>query len=240
MNKNNLDNARQLLSEIGSRFSDVFGVDGVVWAGPTEVECFPLLLNADRKRLPSNTTIARLANVDDLQGRHAEIIAEAYRNLSSAGSLLPPNVVVTLDGDKVKSRAAELLRRAYGDIICFLPCRNYESYLISPSALSWLLNSLPSFKDTQISCEVISDWIVANGRHPRYKCPEHEPFSSEWIHSVDGARLLEDLFERVSKYQETYLKPRYSVELTRWLLDNDLESLRELIDYAVSILPIAR
>src|SRR5262249_21649920 len=96
MNKDNLENARQLLSEIGSRFSDVFGADGVVWAeGQTEVECFLLLINVDRKRLSSNTIIARLANVDDLQGRHAEIIAEAYRNLSSAGSLLPPNIVVS-------------------------------------------------------------------------------------------------------------------------------------------------
>jgi hypothetical protein len=239
LNKNDIDDMRQLLNEIGSGFSDVFGFDGVVWVeGPTEVECFPMLLKNSNKHLAPGIGIARLANVDDLQGRHAEIIADAYRHLSSAGSLLPKNIAVSLDGDKVNTRAVALARRAFGDCLHFLPRRNYESYLIHTHALTAFLNTLPTFEKTPLAEDRVVGWITSNGRKSIYKAVESEPLSPEWMRTVDGSKMLEDMFENLSDTRETFFKPRYSLALTRWLLDNDPNSLDELRNYVISILPI--
>src|SRR5690349_6197032 len=88
LDQSDIESARQMLDEIGSRFSDVFGADAVIWVeGPTEVECFPLLVAATGRHMPPGTMIAPLRSTGDLKGRHAKAFADIYRNLSSAGSI---------------------------------------------------------------------------------------------------------------------------------------------------------
>ena len=52
------------------------------------------------------------------------------------------------------------------------------------------------------------------------------------MRDVDAPLLLSDLF---SEYVVEYRKTLHSVELTEWLLANDPEHLRELLDYLVSL-----
>jgi hypothetical protein len=90
----------------------VFGVDKVVWVeGPTEVECFQLLLASVNKRLLAGVSIVQLRATGDLEGRHSDIVADIYRNLSKTASLLPKNAVIIMDGDKRGGKRYQHWRR---------------------------------------------------------------------------------------------------------------------------------
>jgi hypothetical protein len=233
-----VDSARQVLDEIGSRFSDVFGADEVVWVeGPTEVECFPILLKAAGKQMPSGTVIVPLRSTGDLEGKHAKACADIYRNLSAAGSILPTNVAISLDGDKRGSASVASLEAVFGRIVQFLPRSMYENYLLHPGALMALLNSLPTFRETPTTKEEIKAWIEEQGQDVRYRAAKAQPFSPDWLAHVNGALLLDDLFQSISGTKEIYRKTSHSPWLTRWLTENDKEYVRDLLTYVAGLIP---
>src|SRR5262249_48291647 len=128
--RNDIQEMRFMLEDLGSRFSDVFGTDGVIWVeGPTERECFPRLLIAAGKELPPGWIIAQLRATGHLEGRHAKAYAEIYKNLSSAGSVLPTFIAISLDGDKEHDAKLTILEDVFGKVIRFLPRSTYENYL---------------------------------------------------------------------------------------------------------------
>jgi hypothetical protein len=229
---------RQVLGEIGTQLSDIFGADSVLWVeGPTEVQCFPLLLQAAGRVLDSGLTIAPLRNTGDLESRHGAIVADIYRNLSSAHTILPATVAVSLDGDKREMKEKKNLERAFGSVLHFLKRRCYENYLIHAAAICAVLNETASFKAAPIGQERIDSWIKANGKNPKYQAAADEPFSPRWLSKVDAPRLLEDLFQGLSEAQEIYRKPLHSVEMTRWLIAKDRPFLDELVEYVIGLIP---
>jgi hypothetical protein len=54
---------------------------------------------------------------------------------------------------------------------------------------------------------------------------------------VDSLALFDRLLSFLSGVSEIYRKTAYSPWLTRWLLENDPECVRELIDYVASLVP---
>lgn len=229
---------KQVLGEIGAQLSDVFGADSVLWVeGPTEVQCLPLLSQAGGRVLDSGLTIAPLRNTGDLESRHGAIVADIYRNLSSAHTILPTTIALSLDGDKRKMKERENLERAFGCVLHFLERRCYENYLIHPAAICAALNETESFKAAPIRRESVDDWIKANGNDSKYKAERDEPFSAHWLSEVDAPRLLEDLFQGLSEAKEIYRKPLHSVEITRWLISNDRPFLDELVEYVMGLIP---
>jgi len=233
--RGDIGNAKEVLDEIGSRLSDVFGADRVLWVeGPTETECYPLLLKAEGRELEFGTAIAPLRNTGDLESRHGEAIADIYRNLSSAYALLPSPIGVSLDGDKRDMPNLKTLERAFGKIITFLPRRCYENYLLHPAAIAHLLNATGSVETSETS---VRDWFRNRGSEPKYKVSKHEPLSAAWSQEVDAPALLDDLFQELSAGREIYRKTLHSPQLTKWLLENDRGSLEELIKYVVALIP---
>lgn len=233
-----VDSVRQMLHEIGSRFSDVFGADAVIWVeGPTEVECFPLLLKADGKAMPTGLVIAPLRSTGDLEGKHAKVCADIYRNLSAAGSILPKNVTISLDGDKRESAAVAGLEAVFGKIIQFLPRRMYECYLLHCGAVASLLNSLPTFAEEQTTKVAVETWIHSEGKRAKYGATGLEPLSGEWRSRVNAAFLLDDLFQELSGAKEIYRKTSHSVLLTKWLCSNDPDFISELRAYVSGLVP---
>lgn len=239
VDRKDLNSARQVLDELGSQLSDVFGADFVLWVeGPTEVDCFPVLLKALGRELPVGLAIAPLRNTGELESkRHAEIVADIYRNLSSAHTVLPTTIGLSLDGDKKGLDSERTLKIAFGDVIHFLERRCYESYLLHCEAIASLLNSLPSFQSQAVSVDAVRTWIEAEGRKKLYKADNFLPFTKEWMKAVDAPVLLEQLFQDLSGAKETYRKTLHSIELTRWLLANDRAFIQELIDYVASLVP---
>ena len=231
-----MDNAREILEEIGSRLSDVFGADAVIWVeGPTEEECFPLLLKAAEMQMPAGTIIARLRGTGDLEGKRAKACADIYLNLSAAGSILPRNVKICVDGDKRNDRQVANLEAVFRTTVSFLPREMYECYLLHPRGIAALLNTLPSFKDHQVGQEVVEAWINAEGNAPKYRASEAAVLSNDWLRSVDAAHLLGDLFETLSDAKESYRKTAHSPQLTRWLIEHDRAFLEELLAHVKTL-----
>jgi hypothetical protein len=209
----------------------VFGVDKVVWVeGPTEVECFQLLLASVNKRLLAGVSIVQLRATGDLEGRHSDIVADIYRNLSKTASLLPKNAVIIMDGDKRGGKKISALEKAFGLPVSFLVRRTYENYLLHPAAIVSCLNALPSFKDAPLNEATVKNAIMKIGSAKQYGASDHEVFSDKWLELVDAPNLLDDLFQNISDAREIYRKTVFSGEITRWLLTNDRNFLAPLVD----------
>jgi predicted ATPase len=232
-----LRSARQTLEELGSQLSDVFGADSVVWVeGPTEVQCFPLLLAASNRKALPNVALAPLRNTGDLEGRHAAAIADIYRNLTTSHAIIPTSLALCLDGDKANIANIRELNKAFG-AVHFLPRRCYENFLLDVRAMAEALNSFEYFKSKPTSADIVSSWLLKHGTEEKYGAKSHEVLSAEWLKQVDAPKLLDDLFQELSEATETFRKPLHSVQLTTWLLHNDPTALRELAEFVIGIVP---
>lgn len=237
--RSDLLQARQTLEELGSQLSDVFGADSVVWVeGPTEVQCFPLLLASSHKKATPNVALAALRNTGDLEGRHASAIADIYRNLTTSHAIIPTSVALCLDGDKANIANLRELKDAFGSVH-FLPRRCYENYLLNVRAICEILNALEYFKSRPTDSNTVEAWMLLHGSDPKYGAKELKPFSIEWLQTVDAPKLLNSLFEDSSESTETFRKPLHSVQLTRWLLQHEPDALQELVGFVVSAVPSA-
>lgn len=233
-----LDQARRVLEEIGSKLSDVLGADAVVWVeGPTEGDCFPLLLESISRPLQAGETIAPLRNTGDLEGRQAEIVADIYRNMTSAGALFPKHMIISFDGDKKEHARSKALSLAFGNVLRFLPRRTYENYLLSAAAIEAVLRSLPTFKAEVLHEGEVDGWIRENGKSKSYSATNTEVWSNEWITQVHAPKLLNDLFQEISKGKEAYDKRLHGAALTKWLIANDPAAIKELVTYVRGLLP---
>ena len=173
-----LRSARQTLEELGSQLSDVFGADSVVWVeGPTEVQCFPLLLAGSNRKLLPNVALAPLRNTGDLEGRHAAAIADIYRNLTTSHAIIPTSVALCLDGDKANIGNIKELNNAFG-AVHFLPRRCYENFLLHVRAIVETLNSFEYFKSNPTSSGIVSDWLLQHGTEEKYGAKSQEVLSA--------------------------------------------------------------
>lgn len=230
-----ISGAREVLEELGSRLSDVFGTDSVVWVeGPTEVDCFPLLLAAANKRLGTGISFVALRSTGDLEGKHADVVADIYRNISGASSLIPNNIAIILDGDKMGHARIAKLEKAFGIKVTFLARRTYENYLLYPQAIVSCLNNCETFKSSPLTEQKVLEALSRLGREARFGASNCEPFSDEWTEKVDAPNLLDNVFQELSNAKEIYRKLIHSSEITRWILNNKPEFLQPIIGLLMS------
>lgn len=223
--------ARQILEELGAKLSDTFGIDRAVWVeGPTEIQCFPLLLTLKGKRLLTGVSFLQLRSTGDLEGRHAVALADIYRNLSKSNSLVPANEAIILDGDKADNKRIKEVQSAFGAEIQFLTRRTFENFLLHPSSITALLNSLPSFQANPVAESAVKDKIIEIGTESHLGSPRDEPFSPKWLASVNAPVLLDEVFQALSDSKEIFRKPAHSVALTRWLIEHDPDFLAPIVE----------
>jgi hypothetical protein len=71
------------LAEVGTRLSDVFGADSVLWVeGETEEICFPKILESCGKAQLMGTAILGVIHTGDFERRDPEIVLRIYERLS--------------------------------------------------------------------------------------------------------------------------------------------------------------
>jgi hypothetical protein len=58
-----------------------------------------------------------------------------------------------------------------------------------------------------------------------------------WTRNCDAPNLLKKLFADVSHATVEYRKTQHSIALTDWILAHEPDTLTELIDYVVGLLP---
>ncbi|TKB56947.1 MAG: chromosome segregation protein SMC [Nitrospira sp.] len=235
-----LSGIRKCLMEVGAKLSDVFGADRILWVeGDTEEECFSLLLAGHRTAVGAN--IVGVKHTGDFSSKRipVETIVGIYEKLSQGDAYLPPAVGFVFDREsRTEAQMNDIMARSQNKVR-FLPCRMYENYLLVPTALIALMNSLPDFSQTPIAVEQVTAWMTSNGGSAKYLSAPQQSIAVtdlEWLRTVDGANLLIDLFQDLSGARHIYNKTDHSVQLTEWLLKNDPGVLQELKTFLVEIL----
>jgi energy-coupling factor transporter ATP-binding protein EcfA2 len=218
------DELRILLATVGAHLSDVFGAENILWVeGSTEENCFPLIISKKRPLL--GTIILGVLNVGDLKGKHKIKILQIYRKLTQGGVLLPPAIGFIFDGEGLSQKEQEDIHRQGGGIVYFLPRRMYENYLLNPEAIAYVLSQLD--ENIRITSDEISKWIEENNKRPEYFRDKKIP-DGNWLENIHGAKLLNDLFTSLTKERYEYDKVEHGIMLTKWLIENRLNELKEV------------
>ena len=226
---------RTYLSAVGARLSDVFGYDRVLWVeGETEELCFPSILRELTGKQLMGTAILRVQHTGDFNRKDTRNVIEIYERLSQLeGGLVPPVVGFIFDRETRSEREIEDLKRQSRGRIHFTRKRMFENYLLNPSGITVVLNSLGLSKITK---RQVSRWIEKNKSHPQYYKNVRSGHDDQWTENVNGALLLFDLFKKLSNGKLPFVKTVHSPMLTKWLLENSCEELRDVSDLIKSAL----
>ena len=228
---------RILLSELGARLSDVFGADNILWVeGPTEEVCFPLIIEKLCNRPLLGTNIIGVKNTGDFEGKYSKTTFELYEKLSTGKGLLPPALGFVFDRERRTEREREDLDRQSCNRVRFLPRRMFENFLLNPKAIATVLCNVDCSGETKVSEKDISDWIEENGNNVKYIEKGYILGSSQWIDQVHAARILSDIFTYFSECRVSYDKVEHGLFLTKWLIDNSPDDLREISDLLEELL----
>jgi predicted ATPase len=228
-----IETKRMMLEEVGASLGDIFSAERVIWVeGPTERECFDLILAQELGGPVVGLSFVALRNTGDLDGKQADAALDIYDALTTGGSILPVSVWFSFDGEGKSERQLEDLQRRCGGRAKVLPRRMTENYLLNPVAIAHVLGAMG---EEGVSAELIAQSLEqhAPSRMPKGRAAPYA--SSGYLAEVDGANLLKDVFHDVTEARQEYRKVRDGVELLRTILAEDPLSVEELIGYVRSL-----
>jgi hypothetical protein len=212
--------------QVGARLSDAYGADNILWVeGPTERDCFPLILEKYSKQRLMGTEVVPVISVDEVLGKGADRVVGIYQQLSRGKGLRPPAIGFIFDRECRKKEKRADLERQLGGRVRFINRRMYENYLLEPKAISTVLIALPGVDKRSVTAAKIKKWLEKEVAKPGHLC---KMLDESWLNLIDGAKVLENLFSHFSGQTVVYKKVEHGVKLTRWLLDNDTGDLREV------------
>lgn len=214
------------LAEVGVRLSDSFGADNILWVeGRTEEKCFRLIVERVLKRPLRGMEILGIRQTGDLESKDARKVLEIYRGLAEGASLLPPAVAFILDQECRDAGAKRDLRKLSEGRVRFLPRRMYENYLLNSEAIAAIVNAIPDFSSTSIAPEALGAAISARLANRGFHCSGTALFN---LATVDGARVLAEIFNEFSQTRVSYQKVWHGTALTEWLIEHCPEDLAEV------------
>jgi predicted ATPase len=229
-----------VLSDLGGRFSDVFGYDQIVWVeGETEELCFPKIARKYRTLL--GTAILRVRSTGDFGQRdknRVEHIMETYMRLSNADNTLVPSLNdFVFDSDiftAAEQQQMEKLGKRLQNRKCvhFLPRPMFENYLLVPEAIAAVINDVDSSRNSSITSEEVAAWIGAKTADPRFRLKGREMVNGkEWFEVVHGKRVLQAAFEDLVETEGLpYSETTHGVKLTDWILEYAPHHLVDISD----------
>jgi predicted ATPase len=230
-----------VLADVGARLSDVFGADNILWVeGQTEERCFPLIVTQLRGRSILGSKILGDLHTGDFEGKDAERVFRIYERLSQPGSLVPPAIGFIFDREgRNEQQIADLVRRGKGRI-AFTTRRMFENYLLNSEALAHVLSELDQSRAEKVTPQLVVDWIDEHRmdqRHISGSADTEVADDENWIESVNGARLIYDLFGALSDHRVSYDKIEHGEMLTNWIVNNTPEQLEDLARLVEGFLP---
>ncbi|WP_333352695.1 AAA family ATPase [Microcoleus sp. herbarium14] len=244
MNARDIKEQRSLLAELGVSLSDVFGADTILWVeGPTEEQCFPLVLDKLAPKLLTGTKIVSIKNTGDLLGKKAhfaDVMFDLYQRLSGGNNLYPPAVGFVFDSECLSKSELEDLQRRKPHPINFIERRMYENHLLHPDAIAFVLNQEDRERGQPVANEAVRQWLEINKSNRDYfpkLSTQKELSNSQWVDkNINAAKLLDVLFAKFSEARVEFRKTKHSVMLTEWLLENDPDYFAELVQFLRGIL----
>jgi AAA15 family ATPase/GTPase len=244
MNARDIREQRSLLAELGVSLSDVFGADNILWVeGPTEEQCFSLILEKVAPKLLTVTKIISVNNTGELLGKKARIahvMFDLYTRISSGNHLYPPAIGFVFDKECLSDSDIEDLKRRRPHSIEFIKRRMYENYLLHPNAITFVLNEKDENKKQPLNEKKIKEWLDTNKLNKNYfsKTPTEKELSNpQWVNeNIDAAKLLSALFAHFSDARVRFSKPEDSRMLTEWLVENNPDCFAELAQFLQHIL----
>jgi len=235
INSNATRHLRATLLEVGTRLSDVFGADGVLWVeGKTVEQCLPLIIHKLLKRSLGRTAIIGVRHGTELDGEDSEGALRLYERLSQGAALLPPPVGFLFDREVRSDRAREELVRESKGKVSFFPRRAYENYLLHPGAVAAVLNALRPFLLRPTSAEKVHAWMYAHASDERYY---RKSSGHDFLNDINASRFLSDLFSDLSLGEFEYITIEHSVAITDWLIEHEPQALQEVVQLLEAMLP---
>jgi hypothetical protein len=237
MESRKMESLQLVLREVGTSLSDVFGADRVLWVeGPTEEACFRILIESLMKRPLMGTVIAAVRDTGRLTTRRpsATLVWDIYSKLSGAGALMPAALAFSFDRDGRSQREMEDIIRHSGGIVCFLPRRMYENYLLDPDAIAFVMSAELGGKGC--TAEEVQEWLKEHSNE--FFDGKSGSENTAWFRDVNGSGLLDRMFPGLSDNKLFLDKIRHGVMLTEWLAENKPDALQEVRDYLDKILAV--
>lgn len=233
---------RNVLTDVGARFSDIFGADRLLWVeGSTEARCFPLLLQSlddPKTRGVECVPVVSTADFSINKKRNIMDVLEIYSRMSTGHALMPPAVAFLFDREELSESTVSAFEKRKDATVKFLPRRMYENYLLSADAITEMLNQ-DLGGGYEVSTEEVSSWIEEHGQDPEFFPTENaanELSRPEWRSMVHGAKLLSSLFSDLSNDRVEYRKVSHGERLTHWLLEHSPDDLCELASLLATLL----
>jgi hypothetical protein len=225
---------RMMLEEVGASISDVFSVDRVVYVeGPTEKECFDLIVRRTRGGDEVGFAFVALRSTGDFEGRSdTESVLGIYDTLSQGGAIPPAKVAFSFDSEGKDARKIEDLKRRCEGRANVLPRRMTENYLLSPPAIAAALVDLG---EADVTAELIEGLLREHGPKFMPKDTAFEYGSQTYYDQVHAAELLSEVFSAASNERHAYRKVRHGVQILMAIFQVDPDSIDGLIEYVMGL-----
>ena len=118
---------------------------------------------------------------------------------------MPPAIAFVFDGECLGQEQKNDYRRMDPGHVHFLPRRMYENYLLDPSAIAAVTNTIENFCEPPVNEDAVRRLFEqkreerVGGRQLRYFCDGIFDVPADWERTINGARLLADAFEELSE-----------------------------------------
>jgi predicted ATPase len=239
VDQSNMDDVAELLSDLGVRLSDIFGVDRIVWVeGQTEAACFPILAAKCDPPPPPGTVFVPVRATGDFDARSLDgkQVWDIYKRLTERVALVPPVVGFSFDREKRTAQQINDLQKLSGGLATFLPRTLLENHFIHAGAIHHAIASEVESRalDGPVpTVEEVDQAIAEIAAEDALRSSDLEWHDDRnWLEQCHGAKLLERIF---SRYHLTYGKIRNGEQIVRWLTVNHPEHLNQLIEYLTSM-----
>ncbi len=237
----NIDDNAELedaLKQLGTRRSDIFGMDAVIWVeGKTDEICFNQIMEAS---LPFGVQIIGLVNTGDLEDmKHAQLAENIYEKLSGGVGILPSTLAFVYDGDKRPDDYNE--ENSIGSRTRYLKRQTFENYFLDFGGIadifSELINSDDSIPPPQpVTPENVQAWIDEKREKKTFYNGEYIYDPETWLDQIHGARFLKTLFKELAHPARKYKKVKDGEEITVRILADNPDHFQEIVKLIKCIL----
>lgn len=219
---NRVNDAREIMEDLGTRISDVFGYHKVIWVeGPTEQKCFSLIASKFAFRGIGAVSIIPVRSTSDfIKSKDAGKIIDVYNQLTSRGDVIAPEIRFSFDRDTAKNETelANMERESNGKVR-FITRRCLENYILDAEAITATLTS-----------RVDSDITIRAEDVGRILTEEIEEKNLN-VSNVDAPKVLARIYGELTEHRYAFNKITDSVAIVSWILDNKPDSIDELTAY---------